>query len=95
VAAADRTASTWVEIARDCGYELSIEDLLEFTSAATGQPATESNAIGLLLAGPEELDDADLEKVSGGLMTSSNTLIFKPTVKLDDGSHHLGGTTRT
>jgi predicted ribosomally synthesized peptide with nif11-like leader len=94
VAAADRTPSAWIEIARESGYELSIEDLLEFTSEATGQPATESNAISLLVAGPEELDDADLEKVSGGLMTTSNTLVFKPALVFDDGNHHFGGTTR-
>jgi len=90
VAAAEKSTSAWVQLGKQAGFDFSKDDLVGFVKQMTGGAATEKDAVTVLL-GHGEMNDTQLDAVSGGAGGFSQ-LSFSPALLTRiGGSFNLGG----
>jgi predicted ribosomally synthesized peptide with nif11-like leader len=88
VATAEKSATAWVQLGKQAGFDFSKDDLVGFVKQVTGTPVTEKDAITVLL-GHGEMSDQQLDAVAGGVIGSLN---FSPQLLTTVGSQfNFGG----
>ncbi len=90
LAAAEKTTSAWVQLGKQSGFDFSKDDFVGFVKQVTGSAVSEKDAVSALL-GQGEMNDSQLDAVSGGAGTIG-TLSFSPALLTRiGGAFNIGG----
>lgn len=89
VASSPRQTSQWVKLANEAGFTFNTADFVGFVSDMTERKVSEDDAVAALLTMNEQLDDAQLDQVAGGVLSTA-TLQFSPQLQTRIGSQFGG-----